>query len=150
MTPEDLHAADITLVAIMGVAGFFSFAMLWQIRDRKTPRWMDFLTSVMLLLFAALVLGLITDLQTLFSDNSAQERSMKNRYGLSLLIIPFFTAGLATNILSHLVLSERDYAGSDTFLQTMGKLLKTSLFILGFATVIPLVIYLACLWVRRR
>lgn len=70
MTVQDLHAAEITLVVMTVVAGLFSGAMLWLIKEPRTPRWMDFLTSILLLLFSAMLLGILTDVLTLFSDGN--------------------------------------------------------------------------------
>ncbi|KAA0692494.1 hypothetical protein DT594_16220 [Halopseudomonas laoshanensis] len=97
-----------TLIAFTILAALSSAALLWLIRHPKTPRALDFVVGIQLIVFAAFFLGLLGNLRGLISDDN----ELKAGYDVALLVIPFFTAGLGTNILSHVVLSDRDYEGT--------------------------------------
>src|SRR5690606_32099736 len=97
-----------TLVVLTLLAALSSAVLLWLIRHPKTPRTLDFLVGIQLIMFAAFFLGLLGDLRGLVPDGT----KLKAGYDVALLIIPFFTAGLGTNIVSHVVLSHRDYEGT--------------------------------------
>ncbi|HEN8797520.1 TPA: hypothetical protein U8251_000032 [Pseudomonas putida] len=99
---------EISLLALTVLAALSSAALLWLIRNPKTSRALDFLVGIQLIVFAAFFLGLLGSLRNLISDNN----ELKAGYDVALLIIPFFTAGLGTNILSHVVLSDRNYEGT--------------------------------------
>jgi len=131
-------------------AGLFSALMMWFIREPKTPRWLDFMTAVMLLIFSALYLATVTDLQSLIPNGGTAEKKLSTSYSIALLVVPFFTAGIATNILSHMVLAERDYDSTAPFTEVAIILLKLALFVLALLTVIPFVAYAGFMWARKQ
>lgn len=100
-----MDTMKIGLIVMTTLAAISSATLLWLIKHPKTPRALDFVVGVQLIMFAAFFLGLLGDLRGLLPDGS----EVKAGYDVALLIIPFFTAGLGTNILSHVVLSHRDY-----------------------------------------
>lgn len=102
------------LFATLGV-GICSAALLFIIRDPKTPKWLDVATAIALLLLAALFLGMIQSIFASLPGDTFEERDLKNQYQVALYLVPFFSAGLATNLLSNVILSNRDYTGTMTF-----------------------------------
>ena len=97
-------------------------SVLWTIREPKNPRWLDVWAAILLLLIAGFTAGLIQGLLNDFPTDSIEEKELKVQYQIALLLIPFFTANLATNLLAHAILAKRDYAGQLTFWQAVGRL----------------------------
>lgn len=110
------------IYATIGAAGC-SCAMLWVIRKPKTPRWLDVAASLMLLMFAALFLGMLQAIYNELPGFTVKDKDIKTQYQIALYLIPFFTAGLATNILANVILAHRDYTGTITFFEAVTKLL---------------------------
>lgn len=57
-------------------------------------------------------------IQSIFNGlpgDTATEKDLKNQYQVVLYLIPFFTAGPATNLLSNVILSRRNYADTLPF-----------------------------------
>lgn len=104
------------VLATVGV-GICSAALLFVIRDPKTPKWLDVAAALMLLLLAALFLGMLQSIFSILPGETRDEQDLKNQYQIALYLIPFFTAGLATNLLSNVILSQRDYTGTITFFE---------------------------------
>lgn len=146
MIDEYLASGQMPLHLVVLFAGIFSCVMLWQIKDPKTPRWVDFMTAVSFLLFSAIFLGVVTDLQSLLPLDSKNGKSLKTQFTIALTIVPFFTAALASNLLSNLVLSQRDYKDTYSFGSTMMTIAKA----ICMATVILGVIWLACEYTLKR
>lgn len=124
-------------------AAICSGGLLWVIREPKTPPWLDVAASIMLLLFAAFFLGM---LQAIYSDLpsfSVKEKDLKTQYQIALYLVPFFTAGLATNILSNVILAHRDYSGTMTFAEVATKLLWAIWLVILTVSVFGLIGYVA-------
>lgn len=145
MIDEYIASGQIPLHLAVLFAGIFSCVMLWQIKDPKTPRWVDFTTAVSFLLFSAIFLGIVTDLQGLLPLGSKNGKSLKTQFTIALTIVPFFTAALASNLLSNLVLSQRDY--KDTY--SFGSAVVTIVKAFCMATVILGVIWLGYEYVQK-
>ncbi|MBX9902398.1 MAG: hypothetical protein K2W92_02385 [Alphaproteobacteria bacterium] len=124
-------------------AAIFSGALLWMIRKPKIPKWLDVAASIMLLVFAALCLGM---LQTIYNDlpgYTVKQKDLKAQYQIALYLVPFFTAGLATNILAHVILADRDYTGTITFYDAAIKSLQAICFVALALTIFGLMGYVA-------
>ncbi len=100
-----------TLIGLVILSAISAALCLFQIRYKNTAKWLDFAAGVQLILFAAFFLGLIGDLVGIIPDTS----NSKSGYQVALLIIPFFTAGIGTNIISNVVLAERNYKDAQKF-----------------------------------
>ncbi|MGZ0714906.1 hypothetical protein [Pseudomonas palleroniana] len=105
------------------LGGIGAATMLFAIRDPKTPKWMDVAASILLLVWAALFLGMVQSIFGLLPDRTAEDKDLRNQYQVVLYLIPFFSAGLATNLLSNVILSQRDYTGTMSFYDAAKKML---------------------------
>ncbi|WP_124362999.1 MULTISPECIES: hypothetical protein [unclassified Pseudomonas] len=123
------------------LGGLGAAAMLVAIRDPKTPKWMDVAASILLLVWAALFLGMVQSIFGLLPDSTAEERDLRNQYQVVLYLIPFFSAGLATNLLSNVILSQRDYTGTMSFHEAAKKTLWAIWFSCLVVSVVGLVLY---------
>jgi len=128
----------LTLLSVLSAG-----ALLWLIRDPKTPKALDFIVGVQLIMFAAFFLGLLGDLRGLLPDGN----EIKAGYDVALLIIPFFTAGLGTNILSNLVLGQRDYTGTMTTAEISHKFFYFLIIVVGI--LIPPLLLGYAIWLKR-
>ncbi|MDI5922720.1 hypothetical protein QLQ86_18285 [Halomonas sp. LR5S13] len=128
---------EYTLLVITVLAALSACLLLWLIRHPKTPRALDFIVGVQLIAFAAFFLGLLGDLRELVPD----ENKVKAGYDVALLIIPFFTAGLGTNIISHVVLSRRDYEGTVSVNEIGGRVAYWLVVLFGIIMPFVLLIY---------
>jgi hypothetical protein len=120
-----------------------SGGLLWVIRDPKTPPWLDVAASIMLLLFAALFLGMLQDIYNGLPEFTFKEKDTKTQYQIALYLVPFFTAGLATNILANVILAHRDYTGTMTFFEAASKLLWAVWLIILTISILGLIVYVA-------
>jgi len=84
------------------------------IRERKIPRWLDIFVAIVLFIFSAIFLGILSAVRDIIPTISKDGEDLKAAYNIAILIIPFFTASLGTNILAHAILSDRDYSGQMT------------------------------------
>ncbi|MBC3345279.1 hypothetical protein HU811_01350 [Pseudomonas sp. SWRI196] len=100
--------------ATVGV-GVCSVSLMFLIRDPKTPKWLDVAVAITLLLLAALFLGLVQSIFNVLPEDTISDRDLKSEYQVALYVIPFFTAGLATNLLSNIILNQRDYTDTMSF-----------------------------------
>ncbi len=82
------------------------------LREPKTPKWLDASVAITLLLLAALFLGMIQAIFNKLPSTAFEQRDLKSEYQVALYIIPFFTAGIATNLISSIILNQRDYSNS--------------------------------------
>ena len=130
------------IIATIGAA-ISSGALLWLIREPKTPPWLDVAASVMLLLFAALFLGMLQGIYNDLPSLTVKEKDLKTQYQIALYLVPFFTAGLATNILAQVILARRDYAGTITFPEVAAKLLWAIWLVLLTISIFGLIGYVA-------
>ena len=137
------HMKEVLIVLTL-LSALSAGVLLWLIRDPKTPKILDFIVGVQLIMFAAFFLGLLGDLRGLLPNGS----EIKAGYDVAILIIPFFTAGLGTNILSNLVLGERDYNGTMTTVEISHKLFHCLIILVG--VVVPPVLLGYAIWLRRR
>ncbi|WP_143759711.1 hypothetical protein [Halomonas sp. TD01] len=131
------------LIVLMLLSALSSGVLLWLIRDPKTPKALDFIVGVQLIMFAAFFLGLLGDLRGLLPDGN----EIKAGYDVALLIIPFFTAGLGTNIISNLVLGQRDYTGTMTTAEISHKFFYFLIIVVGI--VIPPLLLGYSIWLKR-
>jgi len=131
------------LIGLTLLSALSAGVLLWVIRDPKTPKTLDFIVGVQLIMFAAFFLGLLGGLRGLLPDGN----EIKAGYDVALLIVPFFTAGLGTNILSNLVLGQRDYTGTMTTAEISYKSFHF-LIILGGVVFPPLLLGYA-IWLKR-
>ena len=115
--------------------------MLFVIRDPKVPKWLDVATSMLLLVWAAMFLGMVQTLYGLLPDSTFEDKDLRTQYQVALYLIPFFSAGLATNLLSNVVLSQRDYTGTMSFLEAAQKTLWAIWFSCLVISVVGLVLY---------
>ena len=99
---------ETALLWLIGLSVLSTIILLWLIRGSKVPRVLDFLVGVQLIVFAAFFLGLLGSLKGMIPDGE----KVKESYEVAILIVPFFTAALGTNIISHVFLSSRDYDGA--------------------------------------
>jgi hypothetical protein len=90
-------------------------ALLWVLRGPKVPPWLDLTCSFALLVLTAIFLGMIESINSVLPDSTYQQKDLIAQYQVALYIVPFFTGGIATNIISHVLLHNRDYAGTVTF-----------------------------------
>lgn len=114
-TIEGFHLYATASVAVCAAA------LLRVTRDPKTPPWMDVLAAIVLLSLAALFLGMIQSIFNGLPGDTTTEKDLKNQYQVALYLIPFFTAGLATNLLSNVILSRRDYADTLPFQEAVSR-----------------------------
>lgn len=124
-------------------AAVCSGGLLWMIREPKTPPWLDVAASIMLLLFAALFLGMLQAIYNDLPSFTIKEKGLKTQYQIALYLVPFFTAGLATNILAHVILANRDYTGTITFSEAATKLLWAICLVILTVSVVGLMGYVA-------
>lgn len=117
-----------TLIVITFLAALSAALLLWLIRRPETPRALDFVVGIQLIGFAVFYLGLLGDLRGLIPDDN----ELKAGYDVALLIFPFFTAGLGTNIISHVVLSQRDYEGAKSTTEIGKEITRWLVIIVGF------------------
>lgn len=96
--------AFVTFGAVVVVA-----SVMWMLRHKDTPWWLDALGAAVLLLIAAMYLGMLFSLQMGLPSNTAKQQELVAEYQVAMLIIPFLTAGIATNILSNIVTHKRAY-----------------------------------------
>ena len=89
--------------------GIASIALLFLIRDPKTPKWLDVFVVMVLVFLAALFLGMIQTIFNMLPDSTTNQRDLRSEYQVALYVIPFFTAGLATNLLSSIISNQRNY-----------------------------------------
>jgi hypothetical protein len=119
------------LVVVLSVA--CAGSVLWMIRERKNPRWLDVAASFLLLLISAIFLGATQGILDLLPNTTFQDRDLRTQYQVALLVIPFFTANIATSLMAHALLSDRDYAGQLGFwtaVKLLGLTVLKALFIL--------------------
>jgi hypothetical protein len=135
-------AEAFVIFATIGAA-ICSGALLWVIREPKTPPWLDVAASIMLLLFAALFLGMLQAIYNDLPSFTVKEKDLKTQYQIALYLVPFFTAGLATNILAHVILAHRDYTGTITFSEVATKLLWAIWLVMLTVSVVGLMGYVA-------
>lgn len=128
------------ILSTVGV-GICSAALLCVIRDPKIPKWVDVLAAITLLLLAALFLGMIQSIFNMLPGDTVDERNLKNEYQVALYVIPFFTAGLATNLLSNVILSRRDYTDTMTFHEAVKRALRFVFLAFLASTIVGLFLY---------
>ncbi|MEO9945971.1 hypothetical protein [Paraglaciecola sp.] len=103
-----------------------SFILLLLVRHQNTPRWLDVLTGVILIATSALFLGIFLDVQALIPsmvDNSSDASHLNSQYTVAILIIPFISAAIGTNLISHAITYNHDYKNTKT-LESIGTDLK--------------------------
>lgn len=85
-----------------------SLYLLTLARGGDTPKQVDFLVAISLLILSAIALGILFAV----IDSSDEEIYAKEIQNLKIaaFIIPFFTAGIATNIISHIFLHNKIYS----------------------------------------
>ena len=115
--------------------------MLFLIRDPKVPKWADVATSILLLVWAALFMGMVQTILGLLPDSTFEDKDLRTQYQVALYLIPFFSAGLATNLLSNVILSQRDYTGTMSFFEVAKKTLWAICFSFLVISVVGLVLY---------
>lgn len=115
--------------------------MLFLIRDPKVPKWADVATSILLLVWAALFMGMVQTILGLLPDSTFEDKDLRTQYQVALYLIPFFSAGLATNLLSNVILSQRDYTGTMSFFEAAQKTLWAICFSFLVISVVGLVLY---------
>lgn len=134
------HQVTLILIVVLSIA--CSGAVLWTIRDRKNPRWLDISASILLLLISAFFLGITQAMLPLLPAKTFNERDLITQYQIALLVIPFFTANLATSMMAHAILSDRDYSGQLSALEALKPLGLAMLKALFLLTPIAWVMYL--------
>ena len=122
-------------------SGLGAAAMLFLIRDPKVPKWADVATSILLLVWAALFMGMVQTILGLLPDSTFEDKDLRTQYQVALYLIPFFSAGLATNLLSNVILSQRDYTGTMSFFEVAKKTLWAICFSFLVISVVGLVLY---------
>jgi len=132
------------------LGGIGAAVMLIAIRDPKTPKWMDVAASILLLLWAALFLGMVQSILGLLPDSSIEDKDLRDQYQVALYLIPFFSAGLATNLLSNVILSQRDYNGTMSFFEAAQKTLWAIWMCFLVSTLVGLVLYVFYKKVRSK
>jgi hypothetical protein len=111
---------------------------------------MDVAASILLLLWAALFLGMVQSILGLLPDSTLEDKDLRDQYQVALYLIPFFSAGLATNLLSNVILSQRDYNGTMSFYEAAQKVLWAVWLCFLVSTLVGLVLYVFYKKVRSK
>jgi hypothetical protein len=127
---DDVLQKSLIIFVFMAVAA--SASSLWAIRQRENPRWLDVSVAIILLIFSAFITGILQSLTNIIPDNTLKQKDIKTQYQIAILIIPFFTANIATSLIAHALLSDRIYTGQITFLDFLKKLWRPFLIIILF------------------
>ena len=107
----------------MGVA--CSLILISLIKDSNTPRWLDLFTGTLLILISVIFLGVLHDLQGLVvenSDNSDRSEQLFTNFQIAILIFPFVSSAIGTNLISYAITYDRNYSKSEPFKTTINKL----------------------------
>jgi hypothetical protein len=120
------------------------------LRGPKVPPWLDVSLSVVLLLLSALFLGMIETIKSGLASETPQQKDLVAQYQIALYMVPFFTAGIATNIISHVLLHNRNYAETLTFRDAAIQVVKAIVFAALVASVFGIVFYGLYVWWHDR
>lgn len=107
-----------TLFWICVLFSALSFVMLLLVRHSDTPRWLDIATGIMLIASSALFLGMLADLQSFIPtmiENPIDQSKLHNKYAVAILIIPFISAAIGTNLISHALTYNHSYKETRSF-----------------------------------
>ncbi|MBC5783198.1 hypothetical protein H8N03_09605 [Ramlibacter sp. USB13] len=139
----------VALAVIVTLSVVCAASVIFLIRERDIPRWLDVAASILLLLISAIFLGMTQAILDLLPNKTFQDKDLRTQYQIALLVIPFFTANLATSLMAHALLSDRNYAGQMGFwtaCKELAIILAKALFLL-LPPVWPLLAYY---WVKVR
>lgn len=131
------------------VVGTFCIAVIvgvimWLLRNKNTPWWVDTVCAVFLLLLSAVYLVMLYSIQSLLPSNTYAQKQLLVNYKVALYIVPFFTAGIATNILSYIITYNRHYESQMSLKDGMKVLGRGLLLIICFCSIIGAPIYMVC------
>lgn len=117
----------------------------------KTPKWLDILASITLLIFTALFLGMLKSIVNAIPGDTLQQQDLIAQYETAILIIPFFTAALASNLLSHVILTSRDYSNTISLGQALKIVWNCIRYILAVSILIPFyfLYYVTCVKYKK-
>ena len=124
--------------------------LLWLLRGPKIPPWLDLACAVALLLISAMFLGMIESIKTGLPAVTAGQRNMVVQYQVALYLVPFFTAAIATNIVSNVLLHNRDYKGTLSLRDASKAVAKGIFFSILVLSVFGVVFYGLWAWWRDR
>ncbi|WP_312840465.1 hypothetical protein [Delftia tsuruhatensis] len=124
-------------------SAIISAGFLLMMSTTKTPKWLDILSSIFLLAFAAFFVGLLQSILNAIPKETPQQNDLIAQYQTAILIIPFFTAALASNLLSHVILSNRQYDNTISLWQALQILGKCIIIVLLTISIFGLIFYVA-------
>jgi hypothetical protein len=130
-----------------------SLILLLLVKDADTPRWLDIITGLMLISTSALFIGMLTSIQALVkaeSDGSNNYSLLIDQYQVAILILPFVSAAIGTNLISHALTYHHDYKAPCTFVDEIKRAFKILLIILATISVIGLVIWGAVVFFKKK
>jgi uncharacterized membrane protein len=141
---------EYTLLVIVGSSIAISGGILYAISGSKIPRWLDVLAAILLLLLSAVFLGITQSLLNELSVSASANKELQAQYQVALYLIPFFGAAIASNILSHVLLSQRKYDNTMRLAEAAKIMLISIAVALLWATVIGLVFHGAYLFLIKK
>ena len=136
-----------TFSAVVAGSLSISFILLFLVKDTDTPKWLDVFTGLMLIATSALFLGLLQDLLsmvTVNSDESNQAKKLIIKYQVAILILPFVSAAIGTNLISHALTADRDYRKVSPINVTLKKIplaVLKAVLLLSLVGLLPWAIY---------
>jgi len=142
-----------TLVCIVGLFLLLSLTLLILIRDKDTPRWLDISTGLTLIGTSALFLGMLTSLEEMAVSSSTGTQQFKlliSQYKVSILILPFVSAAIGTNVISHALTYNHHYNNPTPLNKEIGKFFYYLCMLIACISFIGILIWGICAYIKKR
>ncbi|HEY9201634.1 MAG TPA: hypothetical protein VIQ81_08565 [Gammaproteobacteria bacterium] len=92
------------------VSVLLTMGVLWSIKDPGIPKILVILAGVLLILIAAVFLGMFEGLASILATKYNETGEVYLNYKVAALIVPFYSAAIGTNLITHAVTQHEAYA----------------------------------------
>lgn len=101
------------MIVIFLVSSLLTSFLFYCAKENNTPKWLDILCGITLIITSAIFTYVLQELFPIAiasaSSNESKE-NIKTIVNLSVFIIPFSSAAVGSNLISHALTAERDYS----------------------------------------
>ncbi|MBI3773293.1 MAG: hypothetical protein HY272_11410 [Gammaproteobacteria bacterium] len=123
---------SIALSWLVPISILLTLAVIWCVKEPNTPRITVFISGALLIAIAAMFLGMFEGLAAILANKYNETGEIYLNYKVAALIVPFYSAAIGTNLITHAITEHAAYAKapSTKFLvnETVLLMLKVSLF----------------------
>jgi len=106
----ELFATSLFWIVVVSI--LISIGILWSIKDPGVPRFVVFLSGALLISLASIFLGITEGLALLLANKYEETGELYREFKIASLIIPFYSAAIGANLISHAVTQHDAYLNS--------------------------------------